>query len=59
MFVFKAPDALQLQNVMLAPVRQASQEADFNQVKAGIETRVSPPKSGTLATKPLNLIFVL
>ena len=41
---------------MLAPARQAEQEGDFNQVVAGIEHRVSPPKYDTLTTQPLNHI---
>ena len=41
----------------LAPVRQAyNMEVIFNQVGVGIEARVSPPKSGTLATQPLDLL---
>ena len=43
---------------MLAPVMQAKQGAggDFNQVSAGIEPRVSPPKPGPLTTQPLRPI---
>ena len=43
---------------MLAPVRQAQQGDDFNQVGAGFKPRVSPPKSGVLAMLPLGQSFM-